>query len=62
MSYPHQIKNLEQYNEAYKKSIQNPEEFWGEIADNFTWRKKWDKVSNWNFKEPNIKSTLFSIL
>jgi acetyl-CoA synthetase len=55
MSYPHQIKSLEQYNEAYKKSIENPEEFWGEIAENFTWKKKWDKVSNWNFKEPNIK-------
>jgi len=55
MSYPHQIKSLEQYNEAYKKSIENPEEFWGEVAENFTWKKKWDKVSNWNFKEPNIK-------
>jgi acetyl-CoA synthetase len=40
MSYPHQIKSLEQYNEAYKKSIENPEEFWGEIAENFTWKKK----------------------
>ncbi|MFA9213710.1 MAG: acetate--CoA ligase [Candidatus Methylacidiphilales bacterium] len=55
MSYPHQIKTIEQYNEAYKKSIENPEEFWGEVAENFTWKKKWDKVSNWNFKEPNIK-------
>jgi acetyl-CoA synthetase len=55
MSYPHQIKSLAQYNEAYKKSIENPEEFWGEVAENFTWKKKWDKVSNWNFKEPNIK-------
>ncbi len=55
MLYPHQIKSLEQYNEAYKKSIENPEEFWGEVAENFTWKKKWDKVSNWNFKEPNIK-------
>lgn len=55
MSYPYQIKSLEQYNEAYKKSIENPDEFWGEIAENFTWRKKWDKVSNWNFKEPSIK-------
>ena len=44
MSYPHQIKSLEQYNEAYKKSIENPEEFWGEVAENFTWKKKWDKV------------------
>ena len=55
MDYPYQIKNIDEYNEAYQKSIENPEEFWGDIAENFTWKKKWDKVSNWNFKEPNIK-------
>jgi len=55
MSYSYQITSLEQYHEAYKKSIENPEEFWGEIAEHFTWRKKWNKVLNWNFNEPNIK-------
>ncbi len=55
MDYPYQIKNLDEYKEAYQKSIEKPEEFWGEIAENFTWKKKWDKVSNWNFNEPNIK-------
>ena len=55
MDYPYQIKNIDEYNLAYQKSIENPEEFWGDIAENFTWKKKWDKVSNWNFKEPNIK-------
>ena len=55
MSYPHQIKSLEQYHAAYKKSVENPDAFWGEIAENFIWRKKWDKVLNWNFKEPKIE-------
>ena len=55
MSYPYQIKSLEQYHAAYKKSVENPEAFWGEIAENFIWRKKWDKVLNWNFKEPKIE-------
>jgi acetyl-CoA synthetase len=55
MKYPYQIKNIDEYKKAYQKSIENPEEFWGEIAENFTWKKKWDKVLNWNFKEPNIK-------
>jgi acetyl-CoA synthetase len=55
MSYSYQIKSFEEYKEAYQKSIENPEEFWGEIAKNFTWKKKWDKVSNWNFTEPDIK-------
>ena len=46
MSYPYQIKTLEAYHEAYKNSIDHPEKFWGAIAENFTWRKKWDRV--WN--------------
>ncbi|MFA7380017.1 MAG: acetate--CoA ligase [Bacteroidia bacterium] len=55
MAYPYQIRSLEEYRSAYKKSIESPEEFWGEVAENFTWSKKWDKVLSWNFKEPDIK-------
>jgi acetyl-CoA synthetase len=49
------IQSLEQYHEEYKRSIENPENFWSEIAENFIWRKKWDKVLEWNFSEPNVK-------
>ncbi len=55
MSYPYQIKSYEQYREAYEQSITNPETFWADIAEHFTWKKKWDKVLNWNFSEPNIE-------
>ncbi len=55
MSYPYQIKSFEEYQSAYKKSEESPESFWGEIAENFQWRKKWSKVLEWNFTEPNIK-------
>lgn len=55
MSYPYQIKSLEQYHEAYKKSIADPEGFWSSVAEHFQWRKKWDKVLQWNFKEPKIE-------
>ena len=55
MAYPYQIKSLEEYKEAWKKSIEQPEAFWDEIASHFQWRKKWDKTLEWNFKEPNIK-------
>jgi acetyl-CoA synthetase len=55
MSYPYQIKSLDEYKAAYKKSEENPEAFWGEIAENFQWRKKWSRVLDWNFKEPKIK-------
>jgi len=46
---------LDQYHAAYKKSVEQPEEFWGEIAETFRWKKKWDKVLDWNFSEPKIK-------
>ncbi len=55
MSYPYQIKSLNEYKSAYEKSVANPDDFWASIADNFYWRKKWDSVLNWNFKEPKIE-------
>ncbi len=55
MSYPFQIKSLEQYEMAYRVSVNEPEEFWASVANNFQWRKKWNKVLEWNFKEPNVK-------
>ncbi len=50
-----QINTLEEYNKTYQLSVEQPEEFWATIAENFSWKKKWDKVLSWNFKEPNIK-------
>lgn len=49
------INTFEEYKAAYKKSVDAPEQFWAEIAENFSWRKKWDKVLDWNFEEPSIK-------
>ena len=49
------IHSLEQYQLEYKKSIENPELFWEGIAKSFEWKKKWDKVLDWNFDEPNVK-------
>ncbi|MGZ3920325.1 MAG: acetyl-coenzyme A synthetase N-terminal domain-containing protein, partial [Bacteroidia bacterium] len=49
------IKTFKEYEEAYKSSVTDPEGFWADIAGNFKWQKKWDKVLDWNFEEPNIK-------
>jgi acetyl-CoA synthetase len=49
------IRTFEEYQAAYDRSVQDPEGFWAEQADTFQWRKKWDKVLEWNFREPNIK-------
>ena len=32
------------YDEAYEQSIKDPEGFWGKIAEDCLWIKKWDKV------------------
>jgi acetyl-CoA synthetase len=55
MSYPYQIKSIDAYHAAYKKSIEEPAQFWTEIAEHFTWHKKWDTALNWNFKEPKVE-------
>lgn len=50
-----QIKNLEEYKLAYQKSVDNPEAFWAEQAETFTWQKKWNKVLDWDFRKPDVK-------
>lgn len=52
----YQIKGLEEYYSVYRKSVDNPEIFWGEIAEeHFIWRKKWDNVLSWDFEKPEVK-------
>jgi acetyl-CoA synthetase len=50
-----QIKTNEAYEIAYKKSVNEPEAFWNEIAGHYQWRKPWDKTLEWNFEEPQVK-------
>ena len=49
------ITSYEDYLKEYKKSIDNPEQFWGEQAENFVWKKKWKSILNWDFEKPEIK-------
>ncbi len=55
MSYPFQLKSFEEYKKAYESSINQPEEFWADIANQFSWKKQWDKTLEWNFTGPDIK-------
>lgn len=55
MAYPYQITSFDQYHTDYKKSVEDPEGFWSSVANHFYWRKKWDRVLQWNFKEPSVK-------
>jgi acetyl-CoA synthetase len=38
------IKSMAQYKKIYQKSIDDPAAFWGEMAEQLDWFKKWDKV------------------
>ena len=55
MAYPYQVKSYEEYKKAYKKSVDDPEQFWAGVAGHFQWHKKWDKVLEWNFRDPEVK-------
>lgn len=49
------INSLQEYKEAYQKSVEQPEQFWNDIAENFNWHSKWNKVVDWNFTDYNVK-------
>ena len=42
------IQSLEDYERIYRESVEEPEKFWGGIANELHWFKKWDRVLEWN--------------
>ncbi|MDH4460579.1 MAG: acetate--CoA ligase [Flectobacillus sp.] len=50
-----QITSFEDYQEKYQHSVEDPEGFWAEIAQNFYWRKPWKKTLEWNFETAETK-------
>ena len=49
------ISTFEEYKIEYQKSITDTKKFWEKKAQNFSWRKKWDSVLDWDFTKPEIK-------
>ena len=49
------INTFEEYQETYNRSVNDPEGFWSDIAEHFVWKKKWDRVLDWNFLEPKVR-------
>jgi len=48
--------NSERYEAMYKQSIEDPDVFWAEQAEEFLdWTKTWDRVQDWDFRTGNIK-------
>lgn len=55
MSY-YKIKNLEQYFKHYKKSIREPQKFWGRVAsENFIWYQQWEKVVEYDMADARVE-------
>ena len=49
------IQSIEEYANKYQNSIDKPETFWAEIAEKFTWFKKWDQVIEQNMSSADFK-------
>jgi acetyl-CoA synthetase len=49
------IRSFEEYKSAYASSIADPEAYWANQAEQFVWKKKWDKILEWNFSDPDVK-------
>ncbi len=50
------IKNMDEYEAMYQRSIEDPEAFWAEQAENMLhWHKKWDTVLDYEFDTPRVE-------
>ena len=43
------ISTMDAYQKEYQRSVDDPEGFWSEVAENFHWYKKWDQVRSFNY-------------
>ncbi len=48
------IKSMDEYKEIYDRSVNDVDNFWGEMAETLDWYKKWDTVFNWDDKEHKL--------
>jgi acetyl-CoA synthetase len=50
------VKSMAEYKELYNESIKNPDKFWGKMAEQLEWFKKWDKYEIADFKDnPEVR-------
>jgi acetyl-CoA synthetase len=50
-----------QYDEMYRQSVDDPEGFWSEQAENYlSWFKPWDSVCDWSFDEKDLHINWFA--
>ena len=50
-----QLKSEKEYLEAYRKSIEQPAQFWGDIAATFRWQSPWEEVLRYDWTQPKTE-------
>ena len=48
------IKNLKEYISEKNKFDLDPEKFWAEKAEKFSWHQKWNEILNWDFYKAKV--------
>ncbi len=51
----YRIRSFEEYQAQYRRSVAEPEAFWGDVAASYLWKKPWHQVLEWNFREPDVR-------
>ena len=51
----YRIRSFEEYQAQYRRSIEEPEAFWGDVASSFLWKKPWQQLLDWNFDQPDVR-------
>ena len=50
-----------QYDDMYQQSVEDPEGFWSEQAENYlSWFKPWNSVCDWSFAEQDLHINWFA--
>ncbi|HKK38389.1 MAG TPA: acetate--CoA ligase [Cryomorphaceae bacterium] len=50
-----QVKSFDDYKATYARSVEQPEDFWNGVANQYSWIKKWDQTVEWEFETPSVK-------
>ena len=49
------VKSFAEYSRLYKRSVEDPEGFWAERAEELSWFKKWERVLDYDFRQAKIR-------
>ncbi len=50
------IKSMAEYEEIYRRSVEDPEGFWAEMAEgSVSWFRRWEKVLEYDFGRPMVR-------